>query len=582
LPQSLDDTYERILRNIDEGSIEDARRILILLCFSSRPLTVQELIDGIAVDLQEPACLNLRRRLQDVDDLREICPGLIDVGVQADNERDSGADSDDDIYELTQTLRIAHFSVQEYLESERIKLHRFALKAASAHEEIAQICLVYLQEPGLSSGRSNHTNLKEFPLAHFAAQFWHDHYKNSMNTAPQLDRLILALFQRQDTFFTWVKLHDLDCPSRKSTFYTFYTIPSPVYYASLLGLDGVLLELVNTCQDHINQKNLINAEGGYYDNALQAASAKGHKKVVQMLIDAGVNVENRFDTVLEAASANGHEEVMQILLNNHGVYENGYKALKAASGGGHEKIVQMLIDAGVSARYEQGLFADALQAASYEGHEKVVQMLINAGAWVDYPVQYFSTVLQTASYQGHEKVVQMLINAGADINDQGGEFDSPLHAALMGGREKVVQMLMDAGASINAQGRYYGNALQAASYGGLEKVVQILINAGINVNAQDGHFGTALQAASEAGHEKVVQMLIDAGADVNVPQGGSYGNALQAASRGGYDKVVQMLIDAGADVNAQSAYYDNALQAASKEGHDKVVQMLMDAGAVER
>jgi hypothetical protein len=44
-------------------------------------LTVRELIDGIAVDLHEPACLNLRRRLQDADNLREICPGLIDVGV---------------------------------------------------------------------------------------------------------------------------------------------------------------------------------------------------------------------------------------------------------------------------------------------------------------------------------------------------------------------------------------------------------------------------------------------------------------------------------------------------------------------
>jgi hypothetical protein len=46
LPRSLDETYERILCGIDEGSIEEAQRILTLLCFSSRPLTVQEVIDG--------------------------------------------------------------------------------------------------------------------------------------------------------------------------------------------------------------------------------------------------------------------------------------------------------------------------------------------------------------------------------------------------------------------------------------------------------------------------------------------------------------------------------------------------------
>jgi hypothetical protein len=61
-----------MLHSIDEGSIEEARRILTLLCFSSRPLTVQEVIDGIAVDLDEPTCLNLRRRLQDMDDLHNI------------------------------------------------------------------------------------------------------------------------------------------------------------------------------------------------------------------------------------------------------------------------------------------------------------------------------------------------------------------------------------------------------------------------------------------------------------------------------------------------------------------------------
>ena len=134
------------MRNIDEDSREEAARILTLLCFSSRPLTVQELIDGIAVDLEEPARLNPGRRLQDIEDLRKICPGLIDIGFEANDKlflKNGGNDSEE---ETTLTLRIAHFSVQEYLESDRIKLHRFALKSAFAHAEIAQICLVYLQD----------------------------------------------------------------------------------------------------------------------------------------------------------------------------------------------------------------------------------------------------------------------------------------------------------------------------------------------------------------------------------------------------------------------------------------------------
>ncbi|KAL8991075.1 MAG: hypothetical protein Q9169_007954, partial [Polycauliona sp. 2 TL-2023] len=51
LPESLDETYERMLCNIDGYLAEDARRILTLLCFASRPLKVEELIDGVAVEI---------------------------------------------------------------------------------------------------------------------------------------------------------------------------------------------------------------------------------------------------------------------------------------------------------------------------------------------------------------------------------------------------------------------------------------------------------------------------------------------------------------------------------------------------
>jgi len=34
----------------------------------------------------------------------------------------------------------------------------------------------------------------------------------------------------------------------------------------------------------------INAQGGEYDNALQAASAEGHKEVVQQLLEKGAKI----------------------------------------------------------------------------------------------------------------------------------------------------------------------------------------------------------------------------------------------------------------------------------------------------
>jgi ankyrin repeat domain-containing protein 50 len=48
----------------------------------------------------------------------------------------------------------------------------------------------------------------------------------------------------------------------------------------------------------------VHAQGGRYSNALQAASERGHDKVVQMLIDAGaVEREHRIEDSESDSSA---------------------------------------------------------------------------------------------------------------------------------------------------------------------------------------------------------------------------------------------------------------------------------------
>ena len=507
-----------MLCKIDNHLIQDARRILILLCFAARPLTVPELIDGIAVDIEAPKGLNHKRRLQDSDDIRSICSGFVEIGLDTDlnNEVYYVEDS-------TPTVRIAHFSVQEYLESESIRHHRaamFSVNSGLAHAEIAQICLVYLLEGDLANSVPSDIFVEKFPLAHFAATYWYRHYRDVVDPSPAVNSLILELFQRWHSFMTWVKLHDMDRPLVTSIDFNrrLDTIAAPIYYASMLGLDHVLLELIGNSEAG-NMTADVNTRGGQFGTALQAASY-----------------------------------------------------------GGHEKVVQILLEKGADINVQGGQFGNVLQAASYKGHENMIQVLLKNGANVHAQGGRYYNALQTTSYRGHEKIVQRLLEEGIDVNAQGGYFGNALQAASYGGHDRIVQTLLKKGADINARGGRYGNALQAASYRGNEKVVQILLKEGSNINDQGGYFGDALQGASYDGHENVVQILLNAGAEVNT-YGGEYGNALQVASSEGHEKVVQMLLENGADVNIQGGRYGNALHAALSEDNKKVICILLDKGA---
>ncbi len=51
LPETLDDTYDRILMSIDKNDSQDALRVLQWLVCSARPVRIKEVAEAIATDL---------------------------------------------------------------------------------------------------------------------------------------------------------------------------------------------------------------------------------------------------------------------------------------------------------------------------------------------------------------------------------------------------------------------------------------------------------------------------------------------------------------------------------------------------
>jgi hypothetical protein len=52
LPKTLDETYERILTNIDESYASALRKLLQFLTFSPRTMSLTELVDVPAIDME--------------------------------------------------------------------------------------------------------------------------------------------------------------------------------------------------------------------------------------------------------------------------------------------------------------------------------------------------------------------------------------------------------------------------------------------------------------------------------------------------------------------------------------------------
>lgn len=327
----------------------------------------------------------------------------------------------------------------------------------------------------------------------------------------------------------------------------------------------------------------INTQGGQCGNALQAAASKGHgSMVIQVLDDNGVEISDQGCHYVPERAFTSHSDVVKLLLRRGadvnaqgGHYGN---ALQAAAFVGDEVAVTDLLDQGADVNAQGGYYGNALQAAVYRGNSEMIPKLLDNGADVNAQGGYFGNALQAATLSGDEVLVRELINGGAMVNAQGGYYGSALQAAARIGNGMIVKILLASGADPNILGGFYGNALQAAGFTGDSVVVEDILDAGASINMPGGHYGNVLQAAAFGGHEGVVDTLLERGADVNV-QGGYYGNPLQAAAFIGNSTIVQRLLERGADAKAESTHgtaLDAARQQVEETGdYETVITLLL-------
>jgi len=143
LPSTLDDTYERILSAINEDDSIEVKEVLEWVAFAKILLSLEELEETIAIDMLAGPLPQYKSENKPLDKryLLEICPGFLQVNyVETANRGHS-------TYRLN-TVHISHFSVKEFLCSERLRKHnspsRYSLEAQAANLHIGEGCLAYV------------------------------------------------------------------------------------------------------------------------------------------------------------------------------------------------------------------------------------------------------------------------------------------------------------------------------------------------------------------------------------------------------------------------------------------------------
>ncbi|KAH9178014.1 hypothetical protein EDB89DRAFT_2239731 [Lactarius sanguifluus] len=107
LPKSLDETYKRILKDIDNANREHAYRLLQCLTVASRPLLVEELAEVVAFDMRTggiPKVIADWRWEDREEAVLSACSSLVTVIV----------------HRGSRVVQFSHFSVKEFLTSARL------------------------------------------------------------------------------------------------------------------------------------------------------------------------------------------------------------------------------------------------------------------------------------------------------------------------------------------------------------------------------------------------------------------------------------------------------------------------------
>ncbi|KAF8521554.1 hypothetical protein JB92DRAFT_3277793 [Gautieria morchelliformis] len=199
LPPTLYETYDRILLHIDECDKGHALKLLQWLAFAVDRVSLSEAVDVLATnsDAINDPIFDRDRRFDDPRDILAICSSLVTFSVVQPKPEYLESNDKGSFTEL----KLAHFSVREYLVSEglysHLKLAIYHCNEKQANTFMAKTCLAYFLQFNQHGCISNNTHISH-PLCSYAARYWIWHAHPDNDNDIDLRQLIMALLQSEN------------------------------------------------------------------------------------------------------------------------------------------------------------------------------------------------------------------------------------------------------------------------------------------------------------------------------------------------------------------------------------------------
>jgi ankyrin repeat protein len=284
---------------------------------------------------------------------------------------------------------------------------RYHIELEAAHTILAQACIGVLLR---LDDHVDRDNIKDFPLAPYAAEYWPRHAKFG-NVSARIKNGMECLFDEDKLHFaTWLWIYNEVEHRRMSTMRPEKHGAVPLYHAAWLGFRDLAAHLIAEHPEHVNTRN-----DGHH-TALHGAARRGNTDVLSLLLEHDADVDSRD--------------------------ELGATPLHWAPSSRKLDIGQYLLDHGANINARDRYNVTPLFDAARNGQAEFAQMLLERGAVIGARDDAGRTSLHLAVESGKIQVARLLLKHGADVNARNESGKTPSQVTT---QQDILELLSEYG-----------------------------------------------------------------------------------------------------------------------------------------